>query len=136
MHFRRARRQRSIFRATLGFAASGVSFADYRQAPWGVRVKMRVWSGFWIGAGSRWGRTPGPRSEQLASYHPPISGLHAFRNEYWSFFSEEGAIDRWMATYHDHYLRHKILVGCAANPHLRHLTEDYLDRIYKLRIFL
>jgi hypothetical protein len=50
--------------------------------------------------------------------------------------TEEQVIAHYVDSDNDQWLKQAIAKHCAQTNHLKHITEDYLDRISKLQLFL
>jgi hypothetical protein len=50
--------------------------------------------------------------------------------------TEKDAIDIYFESCEDPYMRKKIASCCQGNPKLQHITEHYLERMAKLKLFL
>lgn len=138
MHFQRARRQRfkireygRFDRARAGSQASWTASSLSKRAPLqrcSVFEVAREYSRSYLCCSS------GARIRMYTTY---ISGTHQIRNE-----SLLGPIDekRYLNLYFesngDPWMRERIAKWCTTYPNMRHLTERYLDRMYKIRLFL
>jgi hypothetical protein len=50
--------------------------------------------------------------------------------------TEKKAIDLYFESEEDPYMRERIASCCQGNPKLQHITEQYLERMAKIRLFL
>ena len=66
------------------------------------------------------------------------STIHDIRNRMlWNdLMTEEKAIDIYLESQEDPYMRKKIASCCQGNPKLQYITEQYLERMAKIKLFL
>jgi hypothetical protein len=67
----------------------------------------------------------------------PYSRFHKIRRTDFSLLAtEKSLIDRYFESQEDPWMRERLAKHCLDSPKLRHITEDYLDRVAKLKLFL
>jgi hypothetical protein len=132
MHFLRVRRQRRINYFGSDFARSYITQREHKPAWSEVSRKNGDRSGW---AHIR-GRFHTLRRE--TTHRRYVSVLHRAREKALHFLPlpEKQLIALFFESQEDPFVKQVIAKHCSARPELQHITERYLERIAKLKVFL
>jgi hypothetical protein len=67
---------------------------------------------------------------------PPYSALHRIRTKDLPARQEDALIELYFESQEDSFMKEKIAMHCATKPELTHITEHYLERMAKIKLFL
>jgi hypothetical protein len=65
-----------------------------------------------------------------------ISKLHAIRESSFNGKNEQQLLDLYFESQEDPYILDHLVKHCEEYPELRHITEEYIERVAKLRLFI
>jgi hypothetical protein len=140
MHFRRARRQRSGDRLLTAFAKSILgsrlwSRSRHKLVSHPVDVsRFQTGSDSWSISISR--SKLNLYAQRSSHSAKAISQFHSIRDRQVSYLNEEQLLKLYLDSQEDPYIRESIVAYCASTNVFPHITESYLERIAKLKLFL
>jgi hypothetical protein len=137
MHFLRPRRQRTVERISGDFGESKIGRHQHRANIYGTGWARRRRSGSCA-------KTGYPRSSWTMPYVKGVrrvprfytSAFHLDRLIDFRLMNENEIIGIWLQSHNDPYMRMKITDYCKSIPGLGHITPEYLERMYRLRVFI
>jgi hypothetical protein len=127
MHFRRPRRQRISHREVYAFARS---YMRHQTACSTIRIPQIAQV-----CGNKCGWQSNYKTAHLFDYH---SRARALRDcpIFTVFLSEQEALNLYFESGEDPFMRTKIAAMCSIPSELKYITEEYLDRMAKIKLFL